>query len=128
MKNVGRYAYKVTFKSSCKTYSGSKIVYLQIKPNKTSLSTVKGLKKAVTVKWKKGKKVQVTGYQIMVATNNKFTKNKKTVTVKGYGKSSVKVAKLKAKTKYFVKIRTYKTVNGVKIYSNWSKVKSIKTK
>ena len=50
------------------------------------------------------------------------------VTVKGYNKTSAKVTKLKAKTKYFVKVRTYKTVKGKKIYSDWSKVKTIKTK
>ena len=128
MKAIGRYAYKITFKKTCKEYTGSKTVYLQITPKKTSVSSVKAAKKAVTVKWKKGKKVQVTGYQVMVATNSKFTKNAKTVNVKGYKVTSKKVSKLKAKTKYFVKVRTYKTVKGVKIYSDWSKVKYVKTK
>lgn len=39
-----------------------------------------------------------------------------------------KVKKLKAKKKYYVRVRTYKTVKGKKVYSSWSKVKSIKTK
>ena len=39
-----------------------------------------------------------------------------------------KVKKLKAKEKYYVRIRTYKTVNGKKVYSSCSKVKSVKTK
>ena len=39
-----------------------------------------------------------------------------------------KVKKLKAKKKYYVRVRTYKTVKGKKVYSAWSKVKSIKTK
>jgi len=38
-----------------------------------------------------------------------------------------KVKKLKAKKKYYVRVRTYKTVKGKKVYSSWSKVKSIKT-
>ena len=42
------------------------------------------------------------------------------------------VKKLKAKKKYFVRIRTYKTkkVNGksTKVYSSWSKSKTVKTK
>ena len=33
-----------------------------------------------------------------------------------------------AKKKYYVRVRTYKTVNGKKVYSSWSKVKSVKTK
>ena len=77
---------------------------------------------------KKGKKAQITGYEVMVATNSKFTKNAKSVTIKGYKATSKKVTKLKSRTKYFVKVRTYKTVKGVKIYSDWSKVKTIRTK
>ena len=128
MKAIGRYAYKITFKRTCKEYTGSKTVYLQIVPGKTSVSSVKAAKKAVTVKWKKAAKAQTTGYQVMIATDSKFTKNAKTVTIKGYSKTSTKVTKLKAKTKYYVKVRTYKTVKGVKIYSDWSKVKTAKTK
>ena len=82
----------------------------------------------MTVKWKKGKKAQVTGYQVMVATNKKFTKNVKKTFVKGYSKTSCKITKLKAKKTYYAKVRTYKTVKGVKIYSDWSKIKQVKTK
>ena len=57
-----------------------------------------------------------------------FKKNKKTVTVKKNKTTSANVSSLKAKKKYFVRVRTYKTVNGKKIYSSWSKVKTIKTK
>ena len=32
------------------------------------------------------------------------------------------------KKKYYVRVRTYKIVNGKKVYSSWSKVKSVKTK
>ena len=71
---------------------------------------------------------RITGYQILLATNSKFTKGKKTVTVKGYAKVSKKVTKLKGGKKYYVKIRTFKTVGRVKYYSAWSKVKTIKTK
>lgn len=33
-----------------------------------------------------------------------------------------------AKKKYYVRVRTYKIANGKKVYSAWSKVKSVKTK
>ena len=33
-----------------------------------------------------------------------------------------------AKKKYYVRVRTYKIVNGKRDYSSWSKVKSVKTK
>ena len=124
-KAIGKYTYTIKFKGD---YTGTKKLTLTIKPAKPTIQTPKAAKKAITVKWKKGKKAQVTGYQVMVATNSKFTKNKKTTTVKGYSKVSKKVTGLKAKTKYYVKVRTYKTVKGVKVYSDWSKVKQIKTK
>ena len=73
-------------------------------------------------------KSRITGYQIQLATNSKFTKGKKTVTVKGYKKVSKKVTKLKGKKKYYVRVRTYKTVSGVKYYSPWSKIKTVKTR
>ena len=73
-------------------------------------------------------KKRVTGYQIQLATDSKFTKNKKEVTVKGYSKASKKVSKLQGGKKYYVRIRTYMTVNGEKCYSPWSKVKTVTTK
>ena len=68
------------------------------------------------------------GYQVQVAKNKKFTSGKKTKTVKGYSKTSVKVTGLKAKTKYYVRVRTYMKVSGSTYYSNWSGVKSVKVK
>jgi len=40
---------------------------------------------------------------------------------------SKKVTKLIAKKKYYVQVRTYKTVSGTKYYSAWSAKKSVKT-
>ena len=93
---------------------------------------LKSAKKAIAVKWKKqAAKVNgshITGYQIRLATDKKFTKNKKTVTVKGYKNVSKKIKNLKSKKRYYVKIRTYKSVGGDKCYSPWSKARSIKTR
>lgn len=36
--------------------------------------------------------------------------------------------RLTAGKKYYVRIRTYKTVDGKKIYSGWSAIKTITTK
>ena len=69
---------------------------------------------------------QATGYEIWYSTSKTF-KSKKTITVKKYKTVTQKVTKLKAKKYYFVKVRTYKTVNGKPIYSAWSKVKKVKT-
>ena len=96
------------------------------KPKSASIKKVKGAKKAVSVEWKKVS--GVSGYEIQVATDKKFKKNKKTVTIKKQKTTKTTVKKLKAKKKYYVRVRTYKIVNGKRAYSSWSKVKSVKTK
>ena len=96
------------------------------KPKSAKIKKVKAAKKAVSVEWKKVSGVK--GYQVQVATDKKFKKNKKTATVKKQKTTKVTIKKLKAKKKYYVRMRTYKTVNGKKVYSSWSKVKTIKTK
>ena len=96
------------------------------KPKSASIKKVKGAKKAISVIWKKVGGVK--GYQIQVATDKKFKKNKKTVTIKKQKTTKTTVKKLKAKKKYYVRVRAYKTVNGKKVYSSWSKVKTVKTK
>ena len=53
---------------------------------------------------------------------------RKTVNIKKNKTTSNTVKKLKAKKKYYVRIRTYKTVSGKKIYSDWSKSKNVTTK
>ena len=96
------------------------------KPKSTSIKKAKGSKKAVALEWKKVN--GVNGYEIQVATDKKFKKNKKTVTIKKQKTTKTTVKKLKAKKKYYVRVRTYIIVNGKKVYSSWSKVKSVKTK
>lgn len=96
------------------------------KPKSAKIKKVKAAKKAIAVEWKKVSGVK--GYQIQVAIDKKFKKNKKTATVKKQKTTKVTIKKLKAKKKYYVRIRTYKTVKGKKIYSSWSKVKTVKTK
>ena len=96
-------------------------------PKGTTISSLTAGKKALKVKWKKQAK-GTSGYQIQFATNEKFTKGKKTVKVKG-GKNTVKTVKsLKAHKKYYVRIRTYRNFNGKVLYSKWSKVKAKSTK
>ena len=123
-KTVGKYTYTIKFKGE---YSGTKKLTLTIQPKAPTIKAPVAAKKAITVKWAKVSK-EATGYEVMYATNKKFTQNKKTVVVKSNKTTSKKVTGLKAKKTYYAKVRTYKTVKGVKIYSEWSKVKQIKTK
>lgn len=126
-KNVGRYAVKVTFKGN---YTGSKTVYYYIVPKSTSISKVSALKKGFKLSWKK-QKTQTTGYQIQYSTSSKF-KKAKTVNVSKNKTTSKSVKKLSSKKKYYVRVRTYKTVKidgkTKKVYSSWSKTKTVKTR
>ena len=97
-----------------------------VKPKKTSIKKLSKGKKKFTVTWAKVSGVK--GYQIQYSSDKKFKKNNKSVTVNKQKTTKATVKKLKSKKKYYVRVRTYKTVNGKKIYSSWSKVKSVKTK
>lgn len=97
-----------------------------VKPKKTSIKKLSKGKKKFTVTWAKVSGIK--GYQIQYSSDKKFKKNNKSVTVTKQKTTKATVKKLKSKKKYYVRVRTYKTVNGKKIYSSWSKVKSVKTK
>ena len=94
-------------------------------PAKTSIKKISPGKKSITVKWKKIS--NISAYQVQIATNKKFTKNKKTFKVSKKS-TKVKIKNLKAKKKYYVRVRSYKTVNGKRNYSKWSAIKTVKTK
>lgn len=84
--------------------------------------------KSVTVKW--NKQDEVTSYQIQYSTSSDFTKNKKTVTVKG-SKSKIRLTKLKSDKKYYVRIRSVLAVNDdsgqtVNCYSKWTGTRTIR--
>ena len=91
---------------------------------KASIKSVTSGSKKLTLKWKKLK--GISGYQIVTATNKKFTKNKKVTTVKSKKMTKATIKKLKRKKTYYVKMRGYITVNGTKYYGSYSKVKKIK--
>lgn len=107
-------------------YSGSKTVSFRILPKTTTIRSVKSLKKAFRVKWAKRTK-QVSGYQVRwsLKANMEGSKYK---TVKKAKKIKLTRRKLKSGRKYYVQVRTYKKVNGVKYYSKWSKAKRVRTK
>ena len=96
------------------------------KPATTKVKKVKATKKSLTIKWSKVK--GASGYEIQVATDKKFKKNKKSILVKKQKTTSAKIKKLKSKKKYYVRVRTYKVVGRKKVYSSWINGKAIKTK
>ncbi len=89
-----------------------------IRPKTPSVKVQTG-KKSITVS---GSSKKVSGYQISYSTSK--TKNFKSVTS---GKK-YKIKNLKSKKTYYVKVRAYKTVQGKKIYSQYSKLIKVRVK
>ena len=84
----------------------------------------KSAQKAV-LKWKKAS--GATGYQIYMKTG-KNGKYKLLKTVKKKNTTRYTTKKLKKNTKYYFKVRSYKTISGTTAYGKYSKVKSITIK
>lgn len=118
-KSIGTHKVKITFVGK---YSGSKTLTFAISLAKSSVSKLTAGKKSLTVSLKKTS--NVSGYQIEYSTSKKFT-NAKTKTTTS---TKATIKGLSAKKTYYVRVRTYKTVNGKKYYSAWSTIKYKKTK
>lgn len=123
-KNVGTYKAVVKFRGK---YSGSVIKTFKIKPRSTSITKLtRPAKKQFKVTWTK-RTEQVTGYQLRYSTKQNMS-GAKFITIANSKTVSRVIKGLKSNKKYHVQIRTYKTVNGQKYYSAWSKKKSVVTK
>ncbi len=126
---VGNYTVKINFQGD---YTGTVSRSYKVYPKGTSLTKVTKKSKGFTLKWKKQEK-EISGYEIQYSTSKNFTqKTTKSVLVKKPKTTSKTVSKLKGNKKYYIRIRTYKTVKvnnrSRKMYSDWSKTKTIKTK
>ena len=75
----------------------------------------------VSVKVKKVAKAK--GYEFMLAANKSFTKGK---VAKTSAKPSITFKSLEDGAKCYVKVRSYKVVDGKKVYGKWSAAKSVK--
>ena len=124
-KSVGKYSVTIKFKGKYSGFDSIKKTFT-IVPKGTAISSLTAGSKKISVKWKK-QTTQTTGYQIQYATKSDFS-NKKTITIKNAKTVSKTISKLSAKKKYYIRIRTYKSVKDKNYYSSWSKAKSATTK
>ena len=121
-KDVGRYTVTVTMQGN---YSGTYTYAYYINPKPTTLSSVTGRSKGFTVKWNK-QTSQTTGYQIQYSTRSDF-KNAATIYGGNANTTSKTITGRVGKTRYYVRIRTYKNNGGKYSYSSWSSAKSVVT-
>ena len=116
-------AYRII--NDSKVYSS----YSDIKSAKTALGipTINSISPKydrITVKWDKVDGAD--GYQVYRATSQTGTYTLKKTATSGYTLSYTNTGLTTGKT-YYYKVRAYKTVNGSKIYSSYSDIKSAKT-
>lgn len=116
--------YYLIFERNSRYETGTYHFRINVSVPKPAIKSVSKGRKCFTVKW--GKKSGITGYQIQYGTKSSF-KGAKTVTV-NKSKQSRKIKKLKAKRKYYVRMRAYRNLKGDTYYSSWSKSKTVKTR
>ena len=123
-KFIGNVTITITSPASTNYTSATKSVVVKVVPTKTKFtSAANSASKKMTLKWVK--RTNATGYIIQYSTSSKFT-NAKTVRVEKNTTVSKTIGNLVKGKRYFVRIKTYKTVNRVKYYSGWSDMKSVK--
>ncbi len=114
-KKVGNYTATVTFKGK---YKGETTLDYKILPSKVKVKDIVIDKKTLTVKWKAQNK-QLTGYKIQYSTSPDF-KNCTKINVKNAKATQKKIKNIKPKKTHYIRIRSYKIVNGKKLYSDWT--------
>lgn len=121
-KEIGTYTMKITFKGN---YTGVIKKTYTIIPKGVTVSSLKSTEKATaTLKWQKV--INSSGYQIEYSDDASFDDATQISIDKS--KLSKKLTDLSSKKKYYIRIRSYKTVAHKKYYSKWAKVRTIKVK
>lgn len=121
-KNVGKATVVITGKG---LYAGTITRTFVINPAKQEIQKLTAKSKGFYIDY--AAKGHATGYEIQYATNSSFSGAKKTV-ITSNKTDKVTVSKLSGNKKYYVRVRTYTTVNGIKYYGAWSAIKTVTTK
>lgn len=103
--------------------SYSSIVKVKAAPAKVTISSIKVGSKRASITWKK--QTDISGYEVYMSTKKDGGYKKVKMISKASTTRYVKTGLTKG-TKYYFKVRAYKTVNGKKIYGDFSSVKGIR--
>ena len=116
----------ITIKSPASTNytSATKTIVIKVMPTKTKFTSATNVAtRKMALKWVK--RTNATGYVIQYSTSSTFA-GAKTVRIGKYTTVATTISNLVKGKKYYVRIKTYRTVSGTKYYSGWSTVMSVK--
>ncbi len=120
----GKATVKITFKNN---YSGAITKSFKIKPTAPTLNSVKYTAKGkITAKWSKN--TTGTGYIVQYSTSSKFNRKNTCTTIVSKNTTLSKVISSLPAKKYYVRVASYKSVDGYKYRSTWSEVRSTTVK
>jgi hypothetical protein len=102
---------------------GPEIITVRI-TTRTLSSTTPGTGK-ITVKWDAS--YWFTGYQLQISTDSTFKKDVKTVEILDWETAKTTFSGLKAKTMYYVRMRSFHEFEKKNYYGQWSNVLNAKT-
>lgn len=120
--NGSKYAYKIRAYADG-VYGAYSSIHTIYRVKQPALKVKKAGKGRLKCSWKKNTKAN--SYQIMYGTKASM-QGAKTIAIKKAGTVKKTIAGLKAGKKYYVRIRSCKTVNKKKYYSSWSKTVNIR--
>ncbi len=125
-KFIGNATITITSPASTNYTSVKKNIVIKVVPTKTKFtSATNNVSKKMTLKWVK--RTNATGYVIQYSTSSTFS-GAKTVRIDKNATVSRTIGNLVKDKKYYVRIKTFKTVSGTKYYSGWSDVMSVTIK
>ena len=125
-KFIGKATITITAPERPNYYKQTKKITITVNPPKTALASVTSPSAGrMTVKWKKN--AVGAGYLFQYSTSSKFA-SPKTVWITKNTTLTKTIGSLTKGKKYYVRIRTYKTVGKTKFYSAWSAAKAVTIK
>ena len=114
LNSAGKYV------SACDN-TGKKIVCVR---NTAFKSLTSPKKSQMKVRWERVG--YATGYHILYSLKNDFSSGNKMITVKGGANTSKTINNLKSKSKYYVRVRAYRYINGTLYFSAWNAASAVK--
>lgn len=121
---VGKASITITAREYINYSQTTKTITVLVKPTSTVLTSVTAVEGGkMTVRWRK--RIAATGYQIQYSTSAAFTGVKSAWTTKNTVLTKTITGLAKGKN-YYVRVRTYRITDGVKYYSDWSNVLTVK--